>query len=207
MTTTRSRLVWDWVGANITWIERVGRPYLHLPVHGLGLTGGETVLDVGCGTGVHFPAVRPAVGPHGRIVGVDFSPRSLAKARRRVERHGWDNIELVRADATTTPLGDTEFDAALAMTSLSAMPDIPAAVDHVYAALRPGGRLFVADVRPKGLLRLGYRLIAGAPGEDVTVPIRERFDSVTLLDKNAEATTRPAASTTQYLMLVATKRR
>jgi SAM-dependent methyltransferase len=161
--TTRNRLFWDWVGSNITWTERVGRPYLHLAVDGLGPTGGETVLDVGCGTGVHFPAVQPAVGPTGRIVGVDLSPRSLAKARRRVERHGWGNIHLVEADATTTPLGDNAFDAALAMTPLSAMSAIPAAVDHVHAASRPGGRLVVADVRPKGLLRLGYRLIACAP--------------------------------------------
>jgi hypothetical protein len=72
--------------------------------------------------------------------------------------------------------------------------------------LRPGGRLVVADVRPKGLLRLGYRLIACAPGEDVTVPIRERFDSVTLLDRHARPTSDPTAETAQYLVLVATKR-
>lgn len=201
----RTRKFWDWASKHTGWAERKGSPYLHLAVDGLALTGEEDVLDLGCGPGIYFSVLHPAVGPTGTITGVDFSPRMLAAAQRRITENGWSNITLVEADATKTPLGVDRFDAAIAAHSLSAMPDIEAAVNNIYRALKPGGRLFVTDVRPKGVLRLAYRLFAGAPGEDVAHYVRQRFDAVDLLDARGRKTEHPAASTAQYFMLAATK--
>ncbi|MGI8751854.1 MAG: methyltransferase domain-containing protein [Acidimicrobiales bacterium] len=65
----------------------------------LALKPGETVLDVGCGTGLSFGWLQGAVGASGRIVGVDSSTAMLARAGRRARRHGWSNVTLVHADA------------------------------------------------------------------------------------------------------------
>lgn len=155
----------------------------------LDLDGGETVLDVGCGTGQHLEALRGFVGAEGRVVGIDYSPRMLARADQLLRRHGWDNVELRHGDASQPAFGQPDLgpafaDAALASFSMSAMPDVRAAARNVRAALRPGGRCLVIDVRLTRpgilvrLLRLVYRALAGWSGEDVLTVLRETFATV-----------------------------
>ena len=56
---------------------------------------GDTVLDVGCGTGLSFELLQRAVGDSGHIVGIEQSPQMIDKARQRVQRHGWRNVTLL----------------------------------------------------------------------------------------------------------------
>ena len=72
----------------------------------LGLSRGDSVLDIGCGTGVNFPYLRAAVGPAGRIYGVDISTGMLRKARQRRDARGWDNIELTESDVAACSHSD-----------------------------------------------------------------------------------------------------
>lgn len=169
--------------------DRVGGRVREVALRDLDPRPGETVLDVGCGTGGGVVALREAVGPDGLVTGIDNSPAMLTRARRRVDDRGWTNVRLHLADVSRLPLGREEFDAAIALSSLSAMPDVATAVRHVYDALRPGGRLFVFDVRlrPTGgrrhraviaLLRLVYRGFAGFTGADVVTEIERVFGTV-----------------------------
>jgi ubiquinone/menaquinone biosynthesis C-methylase UbiE len=153
----------------------------------LAIREGDSVLDIGCGSGAHLQTLRDAVGGRGRVLGVDFSPKMVAAARQRAERHGWRNVEIALADVTRDPLGHDDFDAALATFSFSAMPDVRRAVENVHGALRPGGRLFVLDLRfvPAGLaaplvwvLDRLYRLLTGRSGEDVLVELDRVFATV-----------------------------
>src|SRR3954454_2905316 len=68
-------------------------------VQALGLRLGASVVDVACGTGLNFPLIEEAIGPAGRIVGVDLTDAMLARARKRIETNGWSNVSLVQADA------------------------------------------------------------------------------------------------------------
>ena len=68
-------------------------------VQALGLRAGDSVVDIACGTGLNFPLIEEAIGPSGRIVGVDLTDAMLAQAQDRIERNGWSNISLVHADA------------------------------------------------------------------------------------------------------------
>src|SRR5947209_14946962 len=68
-------------------------------VQALGLRPGDSVIDVACGTGLNFPLLQKAIGPGGRIVGVDLTDAMLARAEDRVEANGWSNVSLVQADA------------------------------------------------------------------------------------------------------------
>jgi ubiquinone/menaquinone biosynthesis C-methylase UbiE len=114
-------------------------------VEKLELGPGETVIDVACGTGVNFPLLEEAIGPSGRIVGVDLSPEMLALARERVADNGWDNVTLVEAPMEEAEL-NVEADAALFSFTHDVLQS-PEAVANVVAHVRPGGR--VACTGPK----------------------------------------------------------
>ena len=77
------------------WLE----PYRHRAVSHLRLQPGDVVLDVGCGTGLSFEPIQAAIGPTGRLVGIEPCPDMLAAARARVEAAGWENVTLLEATA------------------------------------------------------------------------------------------------------------
>lgn len=161
---TEQQPAWDRVSGAFPLTERVSGKHRYLSLKVLHLTEGESVLDVGCGDGAEFAQTRGAVGESGRILGVDLSPKLIRRARQRIE---WSNVDTQLLDATQDSLGHEEFDAALAVTALSAMPGVDSTVDNIYKALKPGGRLFVADINPGGLGRFVYTKLAGAPCVDV----------------------------------------
>ncbi len=115
----------------------------------LRLRPGQRVLDVGCGTGVLTAAFARAVGPEGRVVGVEREERQLAAARARVAEAGLDDrVELRRGEATAPPLepGEAEsFDVAWARFLLEHLPAPEEALRPMLRALRPGGRVVLCD--------------------------------------------------------------
>lgn len=116
-----------------------------MAVNHLGLRNGDCVLDLGCGTGMSLPMLRSAVGPAGRVIGVDLSPEMLAIAHSHVQREGWRNVELVCAAVEETSL-PREADAVL----LHFCHDIlqsPKALDQVLKHLRPGARIAATGLK------------------------------------------------------------
>jgi len=105
---------------------------------------GERILDVGCGPGFYCAELLEEVGPGGSIVGLDSSPSMLTLAARRCE--GQDNVEFREADATSLPVEDASFDAALCVQVLEYVPELAAGLTELYRVLRPGGRVVVWDV-------------------------------------------------------------
>lgn len=111
----------------------------------LDLKPGETVLDLGCGTGVSFERLHREVGPEGRIIGLELSPDMLELARRRVELNGWTNVTLIEGDASAAEIPGP-VDAVLAFF----VPEIlylPPAVRRALDSLVPGGRLVASGVK------------------------------------------------------------
>lgn len=113
-------------------------------VETLNLRPGDRAMEIGCGTGLNLPYLVEAVGAEGSVVGVDFSPDMLMHAARRVSRRGWQNVSLVRADASTLRLPE-RFDGVLFAYALRVIPKWEAALERAAAHLRPGGRLTVLD--------------------------------------------------------------
>jgi trans-aconitate 2-methyltransferase len=109
------------------------------------LTGSETVLDAGCGTGRDTVAML-ALLPAGRVVAVDASAAMLAALRRRLAAHfpdGLDRVEVVHADLTK-PLAlpsPAPVDAVFSVAAFHWIPDHLALFGHLAAVLRPGGQL------------------------------------------------------------------
>jgi ubiquinone/menaquinone biosynthesis C-methylase UbiE len=107
---------------------------------------GATVVEIGCGTGLGFPLLQRAIGPSGRIIGVDLTDAMLAEAARRVRGHRWTNVELAHSDALTFdfPPG---VDGIISMFALSLVPECGEVIDRGCAALAPGGRWVVLDLK------------------------------------------------------------
>ena len=116
----------------------------------MGLHEGDTVLDVGCGTGLNFALLVDAVGATGRVIGLDRSAAMLAMAQRRITAHTWSNVTTVHADATDFSALDLEVDgvdAVFATYSLSVISDWRAAWKCMNEALLPGGRAAIVDMQ------------------------------------------------------------
>jgi ubiquinone/menaquinone biosynthesis C-methylase UbiE len=118
------------------WLE----PYRERAIARLGLCRDQVVLDVGCGTGASFAAIEAAVGPGGRLVGVEPSAEMLARARQRVRALGWRNVTLVEATAEEAALPAVQADAVLFAFTHDVLRS-RAALVNVLGHLRPAGQV------------------------------------------------------------------
>lgn len=151
----RSRKRWDFWSSYWGFVERDTAEIRRKSVELLDLEPGDTVLDLGCGPGVNFGMLREAVGREGWVLAVDLSPGMLQRARSRVDDRDWENVGLVRADATLPNARDGRLDGAVATTAVSATPDVRSTVENVYDALRSGTRFALYEIRlvPSGIAR------------------------------------------------------
>ncbi|MFT5933977.1 MAG: arsenite methyltransferase [Hydrogenophaga sp.] len=111
----------------------------------LRLQPGDTVLDVGAGTGLSYSLLREGVGETGRVLGFEQSPEMFERARARVAQNGWANVWHANAPAETVQLPATA-DAVL----FNYTHDIcrtPHAVDNILRQTRPGTRIAMAGMK------------------------------------------------------------
>ncbi|WP_188785629.1 class I SAM-dependent methyltransferase [Halobellus salinus] len=150
-------------------------------VDALGLAPGDTVVEFGCGPGANLPVLREAVGPGGRVVGVDITGPMLRRARGLVARRGWENVSLARGDATWPPVAAADGVLATFVTSL-----FPDAYDVVGRWCDRADRVVVANFVPRGhraanaalwgFARVNARLFDAAQG-DVLAQLAARTDA------------------------------
>jgi ubiquinone/menaquinone biosynthesis C-methylase UbiE len=115
----------------------------------LNVTEGETVLEIGFGTGHCLKQMAEAVGEKGRVYGIDISSGMLLASKRRLEKAGlWNRVELTCDDAMKLPYADTMFDAVFMSFALELFdsPEIPQVLAEIRRVLKPNGRLGVISM-------------------------------------------------------------
>ena len=120
-------------------------PWRREAVKRLHLKCGDLVVDIGCGTGLNFPWLQKAVGPQGRIIGVDLTDAMLEQARLRVAKEGWKNVELVPADAASYEF-PAQVNGILSTFALTFIPQARLVIQNGCRALASGGRWVVLDM-------------------------------------------------------------
>jgi len=111
----------------------------------LRLRPGMRVLDLGCGTGLSLPLLRAAVGPEGRVYGVDVSPDMLAVGRRRIETAAWNNVALIEGSAEEFELPE-RVNGMLCFFTHDIMSS-PVALSRALRFLEQGARVVAAGAK------------------------------------------------------------
>jgi arsenite methyltransferase len=114
----------------------------------LQLEAGESVLDVGCGSGLLADDMAALVGADGRVIGVDTSKDMLRLAEQRCA--DLPQVHLKQAQAETLPEEDQSFDAVVCVQVLLYLPDVPTALSEMHRVLRPGGRIVIIETDWRG---------------------------------------------------------
>ena len=128
--------------------ERRNQESLALLLARLGLAGGESVLEIGCGTGALTLPLAAAVGEHGRVVAIDISEPMLGLARQRVAERDLRNVALQLGDAQVFAFERAAFDLATSRMGVMFFADPAAAFRNIGTAVKPGGRLVFACWAP-----------------------------------------------------------
>jgi len=128
--------------------ERRNQESLALLLARLGLAGGESVLEICCGTGALTLLLAAAVGEQGRVVAVDISEPMLGAARQKVGERGLRNVTLQLGDAQVFGFEPAAFDLATSRMGVMFFADPAVAFRNIKGALKPGGRLIFACWAP-----------------------------------------------------------
>lgn len=116
------------------------------PVRHAALRPGEIVLDLGCGAGIDTLLAARAVGPRGRVTGLDMTPEMIERARANASAAGFDHVEIRQGLMEEIPMPDASVDVAISNGVLNLSTRKSRVLAETLRVLRPGGRIATADL-------------------------------------------------------------
>ena len=125
-------------------------PYRARLIDKLGITPSSQVLDVACGTGLNFNLLQKALEEKGRLVGIDQSKKTLALAHRKLNKHQWNNAELIETDSASFR-AETPFDCALCTFAIEIIPPWKETIDMMINSVCSGGRIGFIGFKPSSI--------------------------------------------------------
>ena len=155
--------------------------YRKIGVKALNLKKGDTVVEIGCGTGLNFSLLSKQVGPKGNIIGVDLTPEMLEEADKRIRRNGWQNVKLVHSDAAVYSFPE-HIDGILSTFAITLVPEYDRVIQKGAAALSPNARFVVVDFKkpekwPMWIIKL-FVILTRPFGISLDIADRHPWESV-----------------------------
>lgn len=123
-----------------------------LPTQFANIQKGDTVLDLGSGAGNDCFVARAEVGESGKVIGVDFTPAMVDKARENAAKRGFKNVEFREGDIEDLPVENNSVDVVISNCVLNLLPAKDRIFHEIYRVLKPGGHFCISDIVLQGEL-------------------------------------------------------
>jgi demethylmenaquinone methyltransferase/2-methoxy-6-polyprenyl-1,4-benzoquinol methylase len=155
--------------------------YRKKAVAALNLKPGDTVIEIACGTGLNFSFLQNAIGPTGKIIGIDITDKMLERAQRRIEQNGWTNIELIKTDAAEYMFPEG-INGIISVFAITLIPEYAQIIKNGSRALAKGGRFAILDFkepenRPLWLTKL-LVLLTKCFGVSLDLAVRHPWETI-----------------------------
>ncbi|MGM0587398.1 MAG: arsenite methyltransferase [Bacteroidota bacterium] len=121
-----------------------------LPTEFAQLSEGLTVVDLGSGAGNDAFIARQIVGESGQVIGIDFTPKMIEKARVNAEKLGYSNVSFVEGDIEEMPLEEQIADVVVSNCVMNLVPDKQKAFAETYRIMKTGGHFSISDIVLQG---------------------------------------------------------
>ena len=128
-----------------------------LPTQFAKIKKGDVVVDLGSGAGNDCFVARHETGETGKVIGIDFTPAMIDKARNNAEVRGFNNVEFRQGDIENMPITSNVADVIVSNCVLNLVPNKDAVIKDIYRVLKPGGHFSISDVVLVGALPEGLR--------------------------------------------------
>ena len=166
-----------------------------LPTQYAQIKKGDVVVDLGSGAGNDCFIARHETGETGKVIGIDFTPAMIDKARSNAELRGFNNVEFRQGDIESMPITANTADVIVSNCVLNLVPIKDAVIKDIYRVLKPGGHFSISDVVLVGALPEGLRkdaemyagCVSGAIQKEVYMELihANGFEQVTIQKEKA----------------------
>jgi SAM-dependent methyltransferase len=161
-----------------------------LPTQFAKIKKGDTVVDLGSGAGNDCFIARSETGETGKVIGIDFTPAMIEKARANATKLNFENVEFRQGDIENMPLAGNSADVVVSNCVLNLVPNKDAVMKEIFRVLKPGGHFSISDVVLVGELPDALRkdaemyagCVSGAIQKEVYLELikKNAFENITL---------------------------
>jgi SAM-dependent methyltransferase len=178
-----------------------------LPTQFAKIKRGDVVIDLGSGAGNDAFIARHEAGETGKVIGIDFTPAMIEKARKNAEVRGFNNVEFRQGDVEHMPVNDNTADVIVSNCVLNLVPNKDGVLKEIYRVLKPGGHFSISDIVLEGELPAAIKnaaemyagCVAGAIQKQVYLEIIERNGFVNISIQKDKAIVVPDDILLNYL--------